>query len=682
VRIRLVLVGYLLGATGLLAAYQLEEPDLWFHLAMGRYVVTEQVVPSVDPFVYSSPPTGAAWLRMHWLWQVLTYRLATWIGIEGLNLCKVIAVVGLMGAALAVGRVSMVALATAPLALALLAWRFHPRPELVTWAMMVGWVAVLERERSGVWCGPSKQPRPERRQPTRWLWVLPVATVIWVNMHVYFVLGWVILAAYLIEAMVERRGGHRLTGVLLLCVAASLLNPTGWRGAILPLQYLADIARQGNVHLRAIHEQQPLLLSGWFRESGLMEVYWVLVALVVLGWCVSTPRRVSHGLLLAFFAGFSLLAIRNLPLLAWGSIVLAPREVAPRWREWAVDVWRDWGEQTQRLVRGVVLAALPLLTVALAVQVASNHWYLDRGNMRQFGLGVLPGLAPDRAVDWLEQQPLSGRIFTNFDSAGYLLWRHPEWPVYFHGCADFRNPRFIDYRRFMEAPERYPDFLQPHGVTTVLLSHTAQDTDRLIRHLSRDASWRLSYLDDSAAIFTTADRSIPPLDTSPAALTKVGIGAPGELPWLWASFFRSGVLGMLGWMEAATVVLERAHEHFPDVPFVSVRLGYLYAQQGRIAEATAAYERALASDPDNPIACYNLGLLYLQQERAEAVEWLQRAVRRKPDLAPAHYHLAVWYAYVTPTERRAARHHAHMAQRLGLAIPEELWRAVGEGDVR
>ncbi len=680
--IRWMGIGCLLVATGLLAAYQLEEPDLWFHLAMGRYVVTEQSLPASDPFVYSSPATGAAWLRMHWLWQVLVYRLVTWIGIEGFNLCKVIAVVVLMGAAIAVGRARAAALATAPLALALLAWRFHPRPELVTWAMMIVWVAVLERERSGAWRGSSQLLQPERRRPTRWLWALPAATAVWVNMHVYFVLGWIVLAAYLIEAVVERRDGRRLAGALLLCVVASLLNPTGWCGAILPLQYLVDIARHGNVHLRVIHEQQPLLLSSWFRESGLMGVYWALVVFVLLGWCASASRRASHGLLLAFLAAFSLLAVRNLPLLAWGSILLAPREVALRWREWAVDIWHDWGEQTQQLVQGVVLAALPLLTVALGVQVASNHWYLDRGNMRQFGLGVLPGLAPDRAVDWLERQPVSGRIFTNFDSAGYLLWRHPEWPVYFHGCADFRSPRFLDYRRFMETPDRHPDFLREQGVAAVLLSHTAQDTDRVIRQLSRDASWRLSYLDDNAVVFMAADRSIHPLDVSSAALTRVGIGAPGELPWLWASFFRSSVLGMLGWMESATMVLERAHEYFPDVPFVSVRLGYLYAQQGRIAEATAAYEQALVIDPGNPIACYNLGLLCLQQERAGAVEWLRRAVRRKPDLAPAHYHLAVWYAYGAPTERRVAHHHARMAQRLGLVIPDELWRAIGEGDAR
>ena len=121
-------------------------------------------------------------------------------------------------------------------ALAAMSSRFDPRPEIISLLGAAVFLAVLFRT---------------DRTPAL-AWVLPLVQVIWVNSHALFVLGPIILGAYLIDHVavgIRRRLARRTTGTLpqrrwwlhlggasLAVVAACLVNPYGWRGAIFPFE--------------------------------------------------------------------------------------------------------------------------------------------------------------------------------------------------------------------------------------------------------------------------------------------------------------------------------------------------------------------------------------------------------------------------------------------------------------
>src|SRR5207237_658102 len=98
----------------------------------------------------------------------------------------------------------------------------------------------------------------------RLAWALPVIQVLWVNTHGLFVLGPVILAAYVVDrlpATADARGrlgarrwwGH-VGGATAMVVAACLANPYGLRGALFPLELFPKITAWGGPYKSYIGE--------------------------------------------------------------------------------------------------------------------------------------------------------------------------------------------------------------------------------------------------------------------------------------------------------------------------------------------------------------------------------------------------------------------------------------------
>src|SRR5262249_2219112 len=57
------------------------DPDLWWHLRVGEWVVEHRAVPTTDPF--SAYGQGKAWVAYSWLYEVLLYGLYSAIGLAG-----------------------------------------------------------------------------------------------------------------------------------------------------------------------------------------------------------------------------------------------------------------------------------------------------------------------------------------------------------------------------------------------------------------------------------------------------------------------------------------------------------------------------------------------------------------------------------------------------------------------
>ena len=58
------------------------DPDIWWHLRVGQWVVDNDTVPITDPF--SSYGLDRPWIAYSWFYEVLVFRLYSLFGLAGI----------------------------------------------------------------------------------------------------------------------------------------------------------------------------------------------------------------------------------------------------------------------------------------------------------------------------------------------------------------------------------------------------------------------------------------------------------------------------------------------------------------------------------------------------------------------------------------------------------------------
>jgi hypothetical protein len=265
----LALILLLLAAAFALMCQELNDTDVWWHLKAGQWIRSQGAVPTRDPFTFTS--TDRPWIDLHWLFQLMLAATYSAGGVRGMIFMASTAFAAtiLIGVSARDRRWPcwLVVACWLP-ALIAMSQRSAPRPELLSLLGISFYLAVLRRA----------DETPE------FAWFLPIIQVLWVNSHGLFVLGPIILAAYLAEPLTgslwrrmtgNRRGpaakwrwwGH-VGGAAVSVGVACLVNPYGLRGALFPLELLPKIAVWGGVYKSNILEYMSLRdYLQWLRPS-------------------------------------------------------------------------------------------------------------------------------------------------------------------------------------------------------------------------------------------------------------------------------------------------------------------------------------------------------------------------------------------------------------------------------
>lgn len=447
---------------------ELADPDAWWHLATGRYIVTQHRLPDPDPFAYTTalvPPADAAEattrrfnLTHEWLAQAVWYLVEAAGGPGAVVLWKALLLTLLCGLAGFVARLrtgSMLwGIAAALAAAALLIEFAHDRPSILSYVFVALFIAAFEDGRR--------------------VWWLPAIMLLWANCHGGFFLGWIVCAAYCADALLRRLPDTRR---VLLASAATVLisgvNPNGF--AIVPtlLRY-----RQSPLQASLIEWSRADL---WGPPYAFDLLLYGAALVLLLSWRKVRP---AHWLLFVAFAAAAITAFRNESLVA----LLAPVLIATYFPR-RLPQWRFAGSAA-----AIGMAALLI-------------WGIASG--RFFQLRAAQWSCPVRPAQFLSDRHLTAPLFNTYEDGGYLIWAGQR--VFIDGRA-LSESLFQDYRMVLGTPPndpRRPQTLDRFHVGTMVLNafeYTSGVLYPLVLDLARpeQTEWKLIFDDPTAMVFARA----------------------------------------------------------------------------------------------------------------------------------------------------------------------------------
>lgn len=565
-------------ATALLIALgvttKIVDTDFWQHLAVGRAIWTLKQVPHTNVWTWST--YGAPYVVPSWGFRALLWPFYAAGGVTGLYVWRWLTTLAAFALAWAAAR-RMGAVGFAPLAaLALCAvvyrQRTQVRPETLVAVLIALEIFLLEARRRAP-AATDAVASPRGRDPSPWL--VAVAWV-WANVHISYYIGLALIAIHIAAQWIERRPaaaaarrGWPLAVVLIAALAASFLNPFGWRALAQPFEYFFvwrhELIYQGIDELGPIH-WRATLTDG----VALLLAAWPLLAL----WRARRrgPDWAEGGTLL-LFEGIALTGKRFLGPLAIAAAPYLARDLddwvrARAWPAWSTPPWHRAG-----------------FALAAGLAVTPLGWqYVD---LRP-AFGVSPWFPPRAACDWIATHGVGGRDYNSFELGGYVLWRF--WP-------DASRLPFIDIHQTGTRTDRFDVAMsslddqawrrldQRHRFEWVLLKRLHDPRDHALDFVEADSTWGLVFADDAAALFLKRDGAHAALmDSFAYRLAPAGAARRGRLA---AACLDDSLL-----RGRAEAELERMAGSSPESSQALSLLASLLVLDQRWADARATLERA------------------------------------------------------------------------------------------
>lgn len=389
--------------------------DLGRHIENGRYFLETHKIPDTNLYSYTYP--NIPFINHHWGSGVIFYLIWKFAGISGLSFLYIALSLLTFGILFfQAKKFAGLALATlsAVLVIPLIGERTEIRPEVFSYFFAVIFFLLLWKYKKG-------------QLKTDVLFLLPVLSLIWVNLHIYFIFGIGLVGLFLLDTLIERNWQKFkvLFLVLILTTGASLINPFGIKAVLYPL----NIFR--NYGYRVLENQSVSFLTnlGFINNPNLLIIKIVLAILLVsIILIFLTNRKKINWPLLGLSLTVSALgwsALRNFALFGYFALpVLAYNLKYGLGKK--VDLNDGWSK--------IIIYSLAIVFF-LFVSNSFQSKLLRESNTDS------TEQAQNASADFFKANNLSGPIFNNYDIGGYLIFHlYPREKV------------FVDNR-----PEAYPD---------------------------------------------------------------------------------------------------------------------------------------------------------------------------------------------------------------------------------
>lgn len=462
--------------------------DLGRHLVNGQLIWSQGLQsPLFSQNYYSFTNPEFTFPNHHWLYGVIVWPIWQILGFSGLSLLNLSLIfLSLVLVLIQAARYDKKTWAAVWfLSLPLIIDRTEIRPESFSllFGLLFGFLLnkFSQKHLSGPWL----------------LMSLTFIELIWVNLHLFFGLGIILVGYYWFKTWLEifinqdktaRRRAGWLSVILLVITLITLLNPNGWRGALVPLTIFAQ-------YQYPIAENQSTLFFLHYWPDRLIYWYYSGFALLSLSNLISSLKKnslvknLSHCLWLAPLLLAGLLMVRLYPFVALIVLPLNVKLLDKNLQNIKAKIPRIFQSNlfwsiTSPLGFGLVLA------------IVSSGLFVP--SFAKLGLGVDSKVL--EAGEFLKKIPPTAHIFNNYDVGGYLIFQGFAQKVFVDNRpefypADFMQDTYIaaqkDEQVWQKIEEKY------HLDIIFFYRHDATDWGQpfLIKRL-KDPSWIPIYVDN------------------------------------------------------------------------------------------------------------------------------------------------------------------------------------------
>ena len=459
---------------GMLNTIAMTTHDLGRHIMNGKAVFEDSSILYTNYYSSNYPDFG--FINHHWLSGVIFYLLFLLGGFSILTIFKMIV---LLLAFIAVFLVSkkgssfwISALVSVPVIL-IISERTQIRPEIFTYLFIAIFMFILY----GVY---------RDNINSKWLWALPIITIIWVNLHVYFFVGLFLIFAFMMEDIVKKqeRVFHSkrfkiVLMVFLLSCALTVINPNTFAGSLYPLTF------SGNFGFATMENNSPFILNT-MSSSPRISTY-ILMLFVFLASFIPTWRKQNISvIIISIFAVLSsIFIIRNIPLFAF---LIMPI--------FAANIYH-----LKLSKRKFAIIAILLLSILASI-------FVIQPDTTPFGFGVEEDSL--NASMFVKANNLSGGLFNNYDIGGYVIFHHfPTLRPFVDNRPEaYPNAFFREiYIPMQMFEDTWKSQMDEHNFS-IIYFYYLESTDWGKGFLTRrfaDPEWALVYVDSRTLIMVRKD---------------------------------------------------------------------------------------------------------------------------------------------------------------------------------
>jgi len=459
------------------------DSDPLMHLAIGDLLRERGGIPRNDVFSFASG--NYEWVHISWVWGYvisLANAYSGWhgsIAINAIIIALTFSIVFLHS--LERSRDNLVAVLVAMLCMILVTGVIL-RPLQVTNLLVAIWMLIL-----GIVARDYRQKK--------WLFVLPVTMLLWVNVHGGFIIAPVLLGAFFLQAWNQKQFALMKTLFIigLLVGVAGLCNPHG-------IYMISAIWRTltGSA-LTFINEWQPAKLSfGALLNYALAVIFILLVPRNRTLTILSCERWLAY-----FWLLMAVTSIRNFPIFA----VIATPIVACALQQYFTPKNSKSNQQAEKIIAGIFAfanrrsTAYSLLVTCLFVAI----WLPTNAAKNIYGNHEIKFLTLKSEIAFIEKNHPNARLLTDFNMAGYLLYEtRGKIKTFIDPRTDSAIPPDVinAYTNFTTSKQGWEDMFERYDIDGVMLANPEKTgNSSMIDRFKNRTDWKRVYEGPLATIF-------------------------------------------------------------------------------------------------------------------------------------------------------------------------------------
>lgn len=540
------------------------DQDLGRHLLLGQIIWETKEVPLTNLFSYTYP--DFPFINSHWLFELLLYLGQQTVGLSLLIVFKVTTI--LLAIWLVLMTVPKNRYLLLPLAFIFLhTVRERPdlRPEVLSFLFTGLTLFILTKFEEG---------------KSKWIYLLPLIQLLWVNSHIYFMLGLFLQAIFLVhvayktfKSQLKSETLKVLGVVFFFSIIAGLINPSGLKGFLNPLTF-----NQNYGYTIAENQNMFLLESLNFRNPNFLFVK-IAIIIAFLSLVIAffknrlSPKTIG---LTVLGVGIALLNIRSFPYLF---LISLPA------------ILENFGGEKFTLIHKILLfITIPVLLYESISYLNGDYYrYTDQNTQVELTLKE----NGKNALDFVLGNNLPQPIFNNFDIGSYITYRgYPKYRIFVDGRPGEYPASFFrdEYIPAQEDPGKFTSLEKKYNFQTIIFSHTDQTpwARKFLKSITQDPKWSTVFIDNFIIVLVREDvaqqKNLAAINLD--KITPEKFDFQNHVQYLRLSLF----LLNLDYVKTAENFAQGSRQIFPDSPSANLILANIYGTSGDYIQLLAARE--------------------------------------------------------------------------------------------